>query len=46
MIDLERLLVELEAIKENDVRLRKSADRDEDSKNDKEEFADYDDDWD
>lgn len=46
-IDLEKLLVELDAIKENDIRLKKPADRDEDSKNDEnEEFADYDDDWD
>jgi hypothetical protein len=44
-IDIERLLVEIGALKENDVRLKKR-DEDEDHKADDLNIEDYDDDWD
>lgn len=46
--DLEKLLVEIGALKEGDVRLRKNADSDDDRKagDDDLNVEDYDDDWD
>lgn len=46
-IDLEQLLIEIGALKESDVRLKKHADEDDyTSKNDDLNVEDYDDDWD
>lgn len=47
MIDIERMLLDLGALKESDVRLKKRSDSDdENSKADDYNVEDYDDDWD
>lgn len=46
IIDLERLLIEIGALKESDVRLKKRDGEDEDKKADDLNIEDYDDDWD
>lgn len=45
-IDIEHLLVEIGALKESDVRLKKHDDEDDYKKDDDLNIEDYDDDWD
>lgn len=45
-IDIERLLVDLGAVKESDVRLKKRSDEDDKAGDDDLNIEDYDDDWD
>ena len=45
-IDIERLLIDLGAVKESDVRLKKRAGEDDKTGDDELNIEDYDDDWD
>lgn len=46
MIDIERMLLDLGALKESDIRLKKRSDSDDENTEEYGNVEDYDDDWD